>query len=290
MWRNYLTVGFRALTRSKTYAFINIFGLALGLAACLMLLIYVRYETGYDRWLPDSGRVYQVQSIPTFQEAVPVPQQGTHGIITESLAHDFPQIEEIVRIEGERPVFLRNGEPSFADMALADENFFRVLQLPFLRGDPATALRGMDSLVLSRSEAINRFGSLDIIGQTVTSIRGGEQSSLRVTGIFEDIPRDSHMNFRMVGRISENDKEYLVSAELPGAKKEDIRVSIDGNYVSIAAEVKKEQEEKHGRSPSMRTISSICGKSWARLSVMIPCVPCWGTGTASWKVGIDWTW
>src|SRR5688572_1552558 len=207
MWRNYLTVGFRALTRSKTYAFINVFGLALGLAACLMLLIYVRYETGYDRWLPDSDRVYQVQSIPTFQEAVPVPQQGTHGIITESLAHDFPQIEEIVRIEGERPVFLRNGEPSFAEMAVADENFFRVLQLPFLRGDPAAALRGMDSLVLSRSEAINRFGSLDIIGQTVTSIRGGEQSSLRVTGIFEDIPRDSHMNFRMVGRISENDKE-----------------------------------------------------------------------------------
>jgi putative ABC transport system permease protein len=207
MWRNYLTVGFRALTRSKTYAFINVFGLALGLAACLMLLIYVRYETGYDRWLHDADRVYQVQSIPTFQEAVPVPQQGTHGIITESLAHDFPQIEEIVRIEGERPVFVRNGEPSFAEMAVADENFFRVLQLPFLRGDPATALRGMDSLVLSRSEAINRFGSLDIIGQTVTSIRGGEQSSLRVTGIFEDIPRDSHMNFRMVGRISENDKE-----------------------------------------------------------------------------------
>jgi len=207
MWRNYLTVGFRALTRSKTYAFINVFGLALGLAACLMLLIYVRYETGYDRWLPDSDRVYQVQSIQIFQEAVPVPQQGTHGIITESLAHDFPQIEEIVRVEGEQPVFLQGGEPSFADMAVADENFFRVLQLPFLRGDPATALRGMDSLVLSRSEAMNRFGSLDIIGQTVTAIRAGEQYSLRVTGIFEDIPRNSHMNFRMVGRISERDKE-----------------------------------------------------------------------------------
>ena len=65
MWRNYLTVGFRALTRSKTYAFINIFGLALGLAACLMLLIYVRYETAYDRWLPDAERVFQVQSIST---------------------------------------------------------------------------------------------------------------------------------------------------------------------------------------------------------------------------------
>ena len=53
MLRNYLIVGFRALTRSRTYAFINILGLALGLAACLMLLVYVRYETSYDRWLTD---------------------------------------------------------------------------------------------------------------------------------------------------------------------------------------------------------------------------------------------
>src|SRR3546814_11078678 len=68
MWRNYLTVGFRALTKSRTYAFINIFGLALGLAACLLLLLYVRYETSYDRWLPEAERVYKVQSIHTAPE------------------------------------------------------------------------------------------------------------------------------------------------------------------------------------------------------------------------------
>ena len=69
MWRNYLTVGVRALTRNRTFAAINIFGLAMGLAACLLLLIYVRYETGYDRWLPDSERVYQVQAISTSDES-----------------------------------------------------------------------------------------------------------------------------------------------------------------------------------------------------------------------------
>ena len=207
MWRNYLTVGFRALTRSKTYAFINIFGLALGLAACLMLLIYVRYETSYDRWLPDADRVYQVQAISLFEEGEPTPQQGAHGVITESLGRDFPQIEEIVRVEGVQPVFIQNGEPSYADMAVADPNFFRVLQLPFLRGDPATALRGADSLALSRTEAMNRFGSLDVIGRTITGIRRGEQYNLRVTGVFEDIPRNSHMNFSMVGLISDRDKE-----------------------------------------------------------------------------------
>ena len=91
MWRNYLTVGFRALTKSKTYAFINIFGLAIGLAACLMILLYVRYETSYDKWLPDAERVYQVQSIHTDPETGEVSrQQGTHGVITETLRQGLP--------------------------------------------------------------------------------------------------------------------------------------------------------------------------------------------------------
>ena len=62
MWRNYLTVGVRALVKNKTYAFINIFGLAIGLAACLMLLLYVRYETSYDNWLPNAENTYQFQT------------------------------------------------------------------------------------------------------------------------------------------------------------------------------------------------------------------------------------
>src|SRR4029450_12381462 len=62
MWRNYLTVGIRALGRNRAYAFINIAGLALGLAACLLILLYVRYEMSYDSWLPNSDRIFQVQA------------------------------------------------------------------------------------------------------------------------------------------------------------------------------------------------------------------------------------
>jgi putative ABC transport system permease protein len=92
-------------------------------------------------------------------------------------------------------------------MALVDESFFRIIQLPFLRGDPKTAVGGMDSLVLSREEAVRRFGGIDIIGQTVTSVRRGEKTELRVTGVFEDIPRNSHMNFTMIGRMTGRDAE-----------------------------------------------------------------------------------
>ena len=208
MWRNYLTVGFRALTKSKVYAFINIAGLAIGLAACLMILLYVRYETSYDSWLPDAERVYQVQSIYADPETGEVSrQQGTHGVVTDSLAKDFPQIEAITRAEGITPVFMRDGEATFAPMVVAEANFFDILQLPFLHGSREKALAGMDSLVLSRSEAVRRFGGANVVGQTVTAIRRGEKYELRVTGVFEDLPRNSHMNFEMVGRISEQDKE-----------------------------------------------------------------------------------
>ncbi|MFN3389882.1 MAG: ABC transporter permease, partial [Allosphingosinicella sp.] len=207
MWRNYLTTGYRALTKNRTYAVINLSGLAIGLAACLMILLYVRYETSYDSWLPDAERVYQVQSIYSDPETGEVRRyQGTHGVITESMAKDFPQIEAISRAEGEAPVFLRDGEATFAPMLLAEDNFFDILQIPFLHGNRATALDGMDGLAISRSEALRRFGGVNVVGQTITAIRRGEKYELRVTGVFEDLPRNSHMNFDMVGRISEIDK------------------------------------------------------------------------------------
>ncbi|MDP8993959.1 MAG: ABC transporter permease [Pseudomonadota bacterium] len=233
MWRNYVTVGVRALIKNRTYAFINIFGLALGLAACLLLLLYVRYEMSYDRWLPDSERIYQVQAVSTDpEEPQPQPMRAVHRPVGPSLAREFPQIESFSRLEYDSPVFMRDGEATAVDnMRIADEPFFEIIQLPFLRGDPATALSGLDSLVLSRSEAMRLFGTIDVLGRTITAIRRGEQSELRVTGVFEDIPRNSHTNFGIVGRINPADEEACgwtcISGQTyvklrPGASAEDI--------------------------------------------------------------------
>jgi putative ABC transport system permease protein len=203
MWLHYFTVALRSLSRKPGFAIINIFGLALGLAACLILLVYVRYETGYDRFLPDGERVYQVQSVSTDPDDSEAPlDQYAHGEIADSFAREFPEIEAIVRIDEANPVFVHDGaEPRFAPMALADESFFRVLPFHFLRGDRSTALASPDSLVLSRSEAVNHFGGIDIVGRTVRAVRRGEEKLLRVTGVFEDLPRSSHMDFAIVGRI-----------------------------------------------------------------------------------------
>jgi putative ABC transport system permease protein len=206
MWRSNLIAGLRALRKNRTYAFINIFGLAIGLAACIVLLLYVRYELTYDDWLKDADRTYQVQLIHTDPETgIRTVQQASEGAAAAPLAKDFPQIEAAVRADGERPVFLRNGEPVFANMVAADPAFFDVISVPFVRGDPKHALDQANSLVMSRSEAIKQFGTDDVLGRTVTRIVRGEKIELRVTGVFEDLPRHSHMNFGLVTRINPQD-------------------------------------------------------------------------------------
>src|SRR5688500_5846458 len=175
MWRNYLTVGIRALVKNKTYAFINIVGLAIGLAACLMLLLYVRYERSYDDWLPNAGNVYQVQS--HFRD----PDTGDEGDLQMSpfaagpaLRKDYPQIAASVYALSTEPVVMIDGEALPTENAiLVDNLFFDVLPYPLVAGDPRTALLQPGSIVLSESEARRFFGGADPLGRTLTLIMRG---------------------------------------------------------------------------------------------------------------------
>jgi putative ABC transport system permease protein len=209
MWCNYMTVGIRALTKNRTYAFINIAGLAIGLAACLLLLLYVRYEMSYDKWLPDADRVYQVQTFGTDPTTGKnLAQQGVTQPVTAALAKDFPQIEAISKLETDDVVVIKNGQAINVERgAAANERFFEIIQLPFLKGDPKTALRSTDSVTLSRSQAIKLFRTVEAIGRTITTSRDGEKYDLRVTGVFEDLPANSHMDLNLVRRFTSPEAE-----------------------------------------------------------------------------------
>jgi putative ABC transport system permease protein len=203
MWRNYLTVGFRALLKNKTYAFINIFGLAIGLAACLLLILYVRYETSFDRWIPNRENIYQLQT-----DYVPgvggedLNLQVSAYVAAAALRKDFPQIENTLYLAGGVPNVLHQGRAfAIENGVMADGPMFDVLPFPLVRGDPATALRNPGNVVLSERQAARFFGARDPVGQTLTLLVGSERVDHRVTGVMKDLPRNSHMRMDMVVRF-----------------------------------------------------------------------------------------
>ena len=203
MWHNYLIVALRALTKNKTYAFINIFGLALGLAACLMILLYVRYEQSYDHWLPNADNLYQVHS--TYTDPETGEKGGFHmspipvGI---TLKKDFPQIEKFAYAFSGQAVAFRNGEvTSTEDVLYTDGNLLDVIQLPLLKGERNRALSQAGSVVLTESEARKQFGNSDPIGRTLTLVSRGEHIDHQVTGLMPDLPKNSHIRAKMIVRF-----------------------------------------------------------------------------------------
>ncbi|HEX8669148.1 MAG TPA: FtsX-like permease family protein [Allosphingosinicella sp.] len=206
MWRNYLTVGFRSLVKNRTYAFINIFGLATGIAACLLILLYVRHELSYDAWLPGSERIYQLQTTLVMPSGEQRPLQATPYPAGAALQKDFPQVEKLVHLQYGFPVILHGGEAREAEgLFFVDGPVFDLLPVPLVRGDPATALARPGSIVLTEKAARSYFGNEDPVGRTLTvksTGPGGEApKDYRVTGVARDLPTNSHLDFQMLARF-----------------------------------------------------------------------------------------
>ena len=203
MWQSYLTAGIRAFARNRTYALINVLGLALGFAACLMILLYVRYELSYDSWVPNAGNIYQVQTDYAPQDnGDDLNLQMSSYVAGLAIARDFPQVERRVYLLPDTANVIRGGH-AFAvrDSALVDGPFFDVFAFPLVHGDPRTALAQPGSVVLSESEALRLFGPGNPVGQTLTVALQGRNVDHRVGGVMRDLPRNSHMRLRMLIRF-----------------------------------------------------------------------------------------
>ena len=203
MWRNYCTVAIRALAKNKTYSIINIAGLAIGMAACILILLYIRNEQNYDEWLPNAENTYQ------FQAWYPHPQDGEamfsqmSAYVTKGMVKkDFPQVERVGYILSGSPTLLKDGQASTSqDYVIADDDFLRVVQLPMLQG---TGLPAAQTAVLSQSEALKQFGTDQVVGQTLTAVSHGEPRDYKITGVFKDIPKNSHLKINAILRVDFN--------------------------------------------------------------------------------------
>jgi putative ABC transport system permease protein len=200
MWRNYWTVAVRALGKSKTYSVINIAGLAIGMAACIMILLYIRYEESYDKWLPDVANTYELQSwYPHPKDQPPSFQQNGVYASQAAVKKDFPQLEGIVYIQDNNPVLLQDGQAQATkNWMFTNDDFLKVVSLPLLAG---TTLPAPQTAVFSQSEAIKRFGTDQVVGRTFTIISRGVRRDFKITGVMKDIPKNSSLKIDALLRL-----------------------------------------------------------------------------------------
>ena len=190
---------YRSLTRHKLYAALNIGGLAVGIAVFLVLGLYVRFETGYEKWLPRHEQIYAVQTVWNMPES---PVNGaypyTMGGLLDQLRDDFPGVVG-TRVRGGKGggSVLSGGRAVSEDVAQVDPSFFRIFDLPMARGVSRGALDQPTGMVISESTARKYFGSMNPVGQTLT-VAMDAPIRYRVAGVFRDLPANSDFNLSIL--------------------------------------------------------------------------------------------
>ena len=192
---NYLKTAFRNLKRTALFSFIAILGLAVGMAACLLIFHYVNFEKSYDRYHKDSERIYRLRYERTSDEGQKVRFASCCPPAVDVIKGAYPEVEEIARIFRYRAVVSRKDENMhFTEerMYFAEPDFFRIFDITFIKGDPLEGIRSANKAFISRSTALKYFGDDDPMGKTF-SVDGKVDYS--VAGIFEDVPPNSHLKF-----------------------------------------------------------------------------------------------
>ncbi|MHB8530906.1 MAG: ABC transporter permease, partial [Caulobacteraceae bacterium] len=202
MLPNYLLTLYRSMIRHRLYAALNVFGLAVGIAVFLVLALVVRFETSFDRWLPDAANVYRVNSTYAFPGIAPDPMGATSGVVLPLMEAEFPQIAAGTRIMTEaEPV--SNGAVADEDpVSWVDPAFFNVLALPLAAGDSRTALASPENVVVSQRMARKYFGAENVIGRTLTIALGGQPRLYRVSGVLKDLPANTHLVIDMLAPLT----------------------------------------------------------------------------------------
>jgi putative ABC transport system permease protein len=192
MLKNYLKLAFRNLKKYKSYSFINIAGLAIGMACCMLIILFVQDELSFDRYHEKADRIYRLV------DSLDVPEPTSRYFALSSapfaptLKNEFPQVEDAVRFFLGRRKMVSQGEKKYYEDGLifADASLFHIFTIPLIEGNPETALESPHAIVISESMALKYFGPEEPMNKTLKI----NDDDYLVTGIMEDMPRNSHFH------------------------------------------------------------------------------------------------
>ena len=204
MFKNYIKIAIRNIFKNKIYSFINVIGLAIGLAGFILITILIKNELSYDTFHKKADRIYRVVEIQNQDNIGKIKVAVTMGPLAKAMKDYFAGVENSARMVPSPPIFCKIGVKGFyeKDVSFADPSVFDVLTIPFIEGNQKTALVSPFSIVLTKSAANKYFGNEDPLGKTLTisGIFGTEDYN--ITGVIKDYPKNSNMSFTMLGSYS----------------------------------------------------------------------------------------
>jgi putative ABC transport system permease protein len=206
MFRNYLKIALRNLWRNKAFTLINLGGLTISLATCLIIFAWVSDELNYDDSGANADRVFRVGLTLKSKDQPDKQFAETAPPLVPVLLKDFPEIEKAVRILPDNVLIKYRDEHFYCDhFFYADSSFFDVFGFPMVKGDPHDALSGTHSVVITESMARKYFGKEDPIGKIITI---KDSILLTITGVAKDLQTNSHFHFDMIGSFAILGRSY----------------------------------------------------------------------------------
>jgi len=192
MIRNFFKVAYRNLLRNKGFSFINITGLAVGMASAILILLWIQNEMSYDQYHEKKDRIYEAWNRARFDEKL-MCWNTTPKILARTMEHDMPEVERAVRVHWDNDFLLTVGEKKIMKNGnMVDTGFFQMFSAPLLKGNPATALNDMHSIVLTESTAKSLFGNEPAMGKVV---KVDNTDNFTVTGIAKDPSNNTRFKF-----------------------------------------------------------------------------------------------
>jgi len=196
MFHNYLKIALRSIKRNKGLAFINIAGLAIGMACCILIVLYIQFELSFDKYHEKTDRIYLLKRHGIFG-GKELTSWSNNALSAGLMKKDFPEVEDTVRVGFMPDPSVRYKEKKFyVDRALfADDSFFEIFTYPMTKGNPDSALKAPFSVVITEEIADKYFGDEYPVGK---SLRFNNKDNFTVTGVIKNIPRNSHLLFDML--------------------------------------------------------------------------------------------
>ena len=197
MLKNYFKIAFRNIRRHKAYSGINILGLAIGIAACLLILQYVAFELSYENFHDKKDRIYRVRQDRYDNGKLATQWAAGAYAVGNSFKEAIPEIEDYVKLvpQGELVTNVGNHVFKIETVFFAGQSFFNIFSYSLIQGDPKTALAEPFTAVVSETTAHNLFGTTNVVGKTLNLNR---QNDVKITGVYKDMPHNTQLKADML--------------------------------------------------------------------------------------------